>query len=319
VIKEYNTAFQRIFYLKNKLIGKALYNVKCGWQEPAVKKILDKMIGKGVFFKEKEFEFDVKGEKKIFSITSKYVDLNQNNESNILLTIRDITLKKEIERAKSDFASFVSHELRTPITNIKAYVQLMVQCYNEKTKCDYERYLRKTLVFADRLNELVKEFHEFNKAGADKIQIDKMNFNVDELLNDNLEATRITSPDVNIVKIGKVNIIINADPIRITQVLSNFLTNAIKYSSGKKIILKSFIENDMVLIEVTDEGIGISKEEVKKLFSRYFRAKNSAKIEGLGMGLYLAKKIIKAHKGEIGARSEVGKGSTFYFSLPVNH
>jgi len=273
-ITEVNTAFLQMFNLRSRPLGKSLYTINPGWEQPELKKLLERMISKEVYFRDKEIEFVINGEKKIFRNTSRFIHHNHNNDLKILLTLNDITLMKETERVKSDFASFVSHELRTPITNIRAYVQLIEKCHKENSKCDYERYLSKTLLFTERLNGLVNELHEFNKAGADKIQIEKKDFNLEELINDNIETIEMTFPDVKVEKIGKTDLTINADPIRITQVLTNYITNAIKYSDGKKVTVKSLKDNENVIIEVSDEGKGIPEENLKKLFSRYYRAAN---------------------------------------------
>ena len=230
---------------------------------------------------------------------------------------QDITKEREAQIAKTDFINFVSHELRTPITNVKAYAQLMERCIKENRSCDIERYLSRTQEIIERLNSLVHELHESNKAEIDKIQIEKNPFNLEELINDNIEALSITFPEQKIEKEGKVDLLINADANRITQVFTNFVTNAIKYSGGKEIKVKVITEKEKVLVSVIDKGKGLTKQQKENMFSKYYRVASTSKVEGLGIGLYLAKKIIDAHHGEIGVQSEEGKGSTFYFSLPI--
>ena len=317
-ITKANDAFFKTFKLNGPAtIGKSLVNVHEQWAQPEIHNTLKEMIARDIYFKEKELEFTIDGEKKILSVTSKFIHHNQNTDKKILLVITDITTRKAIDQARSDFASFMSHELRTPITNIKAYVQLLQKCYNDENTCDVPRYLKKTLLFTDRLNDMIKELHEFNKAEAGKIQIDKKSVNIEELINDTLETFKITYPDQEIEKEGKADAVVHADPVRITQVFTNYITNAIKYSGGKKVKVTLAQEGSKVTVAVIDQGKGISKEEMKKLFSRYYRSQSTSKVEGLGMGLYLVKKIISEHKGEVGVKSEEGKGSTFFFSLPV--
>lgn len=222
-----------------------------------------------------------------------------------------------MEIAKRDFSNFVSHELRTPITNIKAYADLIEKCLKEKRECDIEKYLSKTKLIIERLNGLVNELHESNKAESGKIQIEKKKFNFEELIDDNLETLSVTYPEQKIDKEGGADIMIEADPHGISQVFLNFITNAIKYSGGKdiKVILES--DKERVKVAVVDKGKGLTKEQMENMFSKYYRAETTSRVEGLGVGLYLAKKIIDAHQGQVGVRSAEGNGSEFYFSLPL--
>jgi PAS domain S-box-containing protein len=317
-ITKANNAFYDIFKIKGPdIIGKPLADVHERWAIPEIYNSLKEMISRDIYFKEKELDFPIDGEKKALSITSKFIHHNQNTDKKILLVITDITQRKAIEQARSDFASFMSHELRTPITNIKAYVQLLEKCYQENNTCEVPRYLSKTLLFTDRLNDMIIELHEFNKSEAGKIQVDKKPINIEELINDTLETVKITYPGQEIEKEGKADAVVNADPVRITQVFTNYISNAIKYSRGQKVKVALARSKDTVTVAVIDQGKGIPKEDIKKLFSRYYRSKSTSNIEGLGMGLYLAKKIITEHKGEVGVESEEGKGTTFFFSLPV--
>jgi PAS domain S-box-containing protein len=312
-----NDSFFRIFKLRGPgTVGKSLVSLHEQWALPEVRDTFNEMIDNDVYFKEKELEFIIDGEKKILSITVKFIHHNET-EKRFLLVITDITSRKAIDQARSDFASFMSHELRTPITNIKAYLQLLEKCYNDDNPCDVPRYITKSLMFTDRLNDMIVELHEFNKAEAGKIQVDKKPLNIGDLINDTLETVMVTYPDQEIEKEGEIDAMVEADPVRITQVFTNYITNAIKYSGGKKVKVRLEHEQDEVTVAVIDQGKGIAKDEIKKLFSRYYRSKKTSKVEGLGMGLYLAKKIIKEHKGEVGVKSEEGAGTTFFFKLPV--
>lgn len=230
---------------------------------------------------------------------------------------QDLTTDRVIEVAKRDFLSYVSHELRNPITSIKAYIGLIEKCWREKRECDFEKYFLKTKAIIEQLDGLVTELHESNKAEVGKIQIDKKEFNFEELIDDNLETISATDPKQKILKEGIANTMIKADPQRISQVFLNFITNAIKYSGGREIKVILNHDKEKVTVSVIDKGQGLSKAQLKKMFSKYYRANGNPKVEGLGMGLYLSKKIITAHNGSIGVNSEEGKGSEFYFSLPI--
>lgn len=317
-IESSNEVFNKLFRIKAKVAaGKTLPDIHPRWKENDLKKLINNLIEDERYFKKKEIEFFFDDEKRVFSVTARFIHHNHNRDLKILLAFDDITIEKQIETARSDFASFVSHELRTPITNIKAYVQLIEKCRKENRDCDYEKYLSKTLLFTDNLTSLINELHESNKAGSEKIQIEKRQVILGHVIDDALETLRTTFPGQEFIKEGKANVKVNVDPVRITQVLTNFITNAIKYSEGKKVTIQLKVDLKNVTIKVKDEGKGINKEELKNMFTRYYRSKSALKKEGMGMGLYLAKKIIKAHSGEIGVESKVGIGSVFYFSLPL--
>lgn len=312
-----NESFFKIFNLNGPAtIGKSLFDIHKKWSSPSIKESLEEMVSKNLYFAEKETEFVIDEKKKILGLTVKFIH-NTEKEKRFLLILTDITARKVLDQARTDFASFMSHELRTPITNIKAYLQLLEKCYKEENVCDVPKYLKKSLLFTERLNDMISELHEFNKAEGGKIQVEKRPLNIEDLINDILETIRISYPEQEIEKAGSANAIVNADPVRITQVFTNYITNAIKYSGGKKVKVCLERNEDMVTVAIVDQGKGIPKEEMNKLFSKYYRVKSTSKVEGLGMGLYLSKKIIKAHNGEVGVRNEQQEGATFFFKLPV--
>lgn len=143
--------------------------------------------------------------------------------------------------------------------------------------------------------------------------------NVEELIKECCEHAKING-DITIVTHGDLSLKVDADINKIDQVLVNFISNAIKYASNsKEILISSELIDSMVKISVTDKGNGIPQEKVPHLFDRYYRAESEgSSYSGLGLGLYICAQIVKKHGGQIGANSKIGKGSTFWFTLPLS-
>lgn len=225
--------------------------------------------------------------------------------------------RMEVEN-KSEFVSFATHELRMPLTTIKAYISLLEQCFKEGVNCDHVKYLRKTHVLVDRLNSIISEMHEITKAEAGQMELNRSEFSMSALLREFVETMQQTTRHKLILETNE-DAMVNADRDKIVQVLSNYVANGIKYSpKSSKLIIRSRVKHHDVEVSVQDFGIGIPKYKKGKIFSKFYRAKNARKYEGLGLGLYLVKQIVHLHKGRVWMESEENEGSTFYFALPVS-
>ncbi len=157
-----------------------------------------------------------------------------------------------------------------------------------------------------------------------KIQLGKLNYNIttfnfNDLIDRTVENIQLTSTRHNIVKMGIVNDEVVGDKDRLQQVVINLLTNAIKYSPhSKKVFITVEQENDLIMVAVKDSGIGIAQKSLDKIFEKYHRVEEHAvQFQGLGIGLFVSYEIIQRHHGKLWAESQPGKGSTFYFTLPV--
>jgi PAS domain S-box-containing protein len=234
-------------------------------------------------------------------------------------TATDIHDQKIENEKKEEFIGFASHELRSPITTIKAYIHLIERCVNDKNDCDANEYLRKTHGLIDRLNNIVSEMHEITKAEAGKLYMQQEEFNLGTFITEFAGTMREVTKTHRIELEGNADITVCADKNRMLQVLTNYLSNAIKYSpKADKVTITVSVKEPEVEVGVTDYGIGVPEYKRGKVFSKFYRANNAKKFEGLGLGLYLVKQIIHLHKGRVWFESEEGKGSTFYFTLPVH-
>ncbi|MFV8226767.1 PAS domain S-box protein [Christiangramia aquimixticola] len=222
-----------------------------------------------------------------------------------------------LSEKKDEFIALASHELKTPLTTIKGYLQILEKKIEEPS---YKRFLTKTIVQADRLNTLIDDLLNMSRIEAGKLEFNYEVFDLREMLQD-LEETFNYSESSHklITNLGEKPLIINADRQRIEQVLNNLLSNAVKYSPhADKVYLELTHNKNKAIVSVIDEGLGLNPEQQKKVFSRFYRAESTKGINGLGLGLYLSQQIIAAHQGELAVESEVGKGSKFYFSIPLN-
>jgi PAS domain S-box-containing protein len=235
-------------------------------------------------------------------------------------TSTDIHDIKELEQQKDYFISMASHELKTPITSIKGYVQILQSVYKNKE----DDFLKNTLKIIDKqvlvLSKLIAELLDLSRIKAGSLELLKEKFDLAELITEIIDEIKLINPGhtIDFTKDGSVSVF--ADRQRISQVLINFLTNAIKYAPNSEMIQVRTIKNDIeVSVVVQDYGIGISKADQQKIFERFYRAEGASEktFPGFGIGLFIAAEIISRHGGNIGVDSEPGKGSSFYFSLPL--
>jgi len=239
----------------------------------------------------------------------------------IIAFVLDITERKRLEQRKDEFIGIASHELKTPLTSIKGYIQILERIIQQMGDEKLKLYLKKTNIYIEKLNSLITDLLDVSKIQAGKLLLNFSTFNFNDLIDETIENMQNTNKIHKITRIGKANHLIQADKHRIEQVLINFLTNAIKYSPrSDKVIVKIKNIEDNLQVSVQDFGIGIAQKSQDRLFQRFYRVESSArKFSGLGIGLYISYEIIQRHHGKTWVKSDEGKGSTFYFSLPLKN
>ena len=253
------------------------------------------------------------------SITGGFNDSDLNNSyfSGIVI---DITEQKQNDLRRSKFIGIVSHELKTPLTALKAYVQ-MLNNWAKKQKDNFSMgALSKVEKQVRKMLNMINSLLNLSGAEAGKIHLTKQTFSLNELLSEVMEETLFITATHPIVIAPFEPILVNADRDKIEQVLVNLLSNAAKYSdNGMPINIACNPDEEKVTISIRDQGMGISAENIDKLFLPHYRveSKETEKIDGFGIGLYLCSEIINRHKGKIWVDSEMGKGSTFNFTLPI--
>jgi two-component system sensor histidine kinase VicK len=234
--------------------------------------------------------------------------------------LQDVTEIKQDEQRKNDFIAMVSHELKTPLTSIKAYLQILDRKASKGEDKFTSNILEKSINQIGKMTTLVHGFLNVSRLESGKIEINLERFDLSLLLaevkEEFLASTKSHHLNFLLIDCNYVH----ADRDKIGQVINNLISNAIKYSPhGSTIIVDCITKDDKIYLSVKDMGIGISKSDLPKLFERYYRVNTlqSTNISGFGIGLYLCCEIIKRHHGELWAESELGKGSTFIFSLAI--
>ena len=244
----------------------------------------------------------------------------QKQPMRILGTVLDITELKRLQQQKDDFISIASHELKTPITSLRASIQLMNRM---KDMPAAEGRIAKLIEQADKSMQkviiLIDDLLNVSRMNEGQLQLSKTQFTLSHLLNQCCQHVRMGG-NYNLIFQGDENLTVYADEHRIDQVVVNFINNAVKYAPGSKdIYLTVERQGNMARIAVKDTGPGIDPEKQAHLFNRYYRADyTDYQTSGLGLGLYISSEIIKKHGGNIGVESEPGKGSSFWFTLPLN-
>lgn len=232
----------------------------------------------------------------------------------------EIEYRKQAERKKDEFISIASHELKTPLTSVKGYVQLLERSVEKGDTATVKKHLEKAQVQLEKLNELIADLLDISKIESGKLKFNKKYFSLDSMLDGVIEIIHQSNPGFKILKTGAVGKEIFADEMRIEQVVINFLTNAIKYSPGtNEVQINVQLKNEsQIFLGVRDFGIGISPEEQKSVFDKFYRVEQtSIHFQGLGIGLYISAEIIRRHGGEVGVNSVLGEGSEFYFNIPL--
>lgn len=291
------------------------------WNIPKLKVLLEKILPANSHFDNYEVEIDLPHlGRRTMLLNARRTYRQVNNTEAILLAFEDITNRKQLEKQKDDFIGIVSHELKNPLTSIKIYAELLKK-HHQQTKDERGSYfLSKMSEQMEKLTQLMASFVNVYKIQSGNLMLHKKSFLLDELISSVVSDFQYSTKSHVVECLGQSKAKIYADKERIEQVLVNLISNAIKYSpESDKVIVRSSQEGDSVNVSVQDFGLGIPKEEQGKVFERFFRVrgKKEKDIAGLGLGLYISFEIITQHKGKIWVESKLGKGSTFYFSLPV--
>ncbi len=245
---------------------------------------------------------------------------NNSSIHGIIQNFRDITERRMEEKQKEEFIGIASHELKTPVTSIKAYTQILYETLKEKDDHYSADLLLKMDHQIDRLTTLIKDLLDVTKISEGRLDIRHEKFDLNELIDEVVQDMQLTTKKQTILKELQELKPIKGDRERTAQVIVNLLSNAIKYSPhADKVIIKTSVVDEEVVVSIQDFGIGISKEMQKKLFRRFFRVtdETSSTFPGLGLGLFISTEIIKKQKGRIWVESTPKEGSTFSFTLPL--
>ena len=231
----------------------------------------------------------------------------------------DITDRKEVEQMKEDFISIASHELKTPLTSLKALIHIFHLSFLKQMKGDGAKLLNIMDAQLDKLTKVIKDVLDVSTMQGGALPLIYEEFDFSALVQETVKNIPDT-PQLHFLLIQEnESIIYRGDRLRLQKVIANILTNAVKYSpEANQVLINSVISDDNILLSVQDFGIGVDRENLTRIFERFYPSNGGLKFGGLGLGLYISKEIIKAHKGKLWVESQEGKGSIFYFLLPIN-
>jgi PAS domain S-box-containing protein len=234
-------------------------------------------------------------------------------------TATDIDALKKLQQQKDDFISIASHELKTPITALKASLQLLDKMKDNLSAEMLPKLIMQSRKSMQKISTLVDDLLNLGRLQQRNLQLNKTTFTISEMLNASCNPISVAGKHVFYIS-GDKELQVYADEHRIEQVVVNLVNNAVKYAPDSNEIV-FFIQqiNDAAKISVKDNGPGIPQDKLPHLFDRYYKVDHAGyQGSGLGLGLYISSEIVKRHGGEIGVESELGKGSTFWFTLPIN-
>lgn len=318
-----NSHFLNTFKVSiNETKGRQLYELGNGqWNIPELKKMMEDILptNNPVLDYEVEHEFPHIG-RKLMLLNAHRIELEGKFKDRILLAIEDITERRAIEQRKDDFLSIASHELKTPLTTVVGYMQMMPRLIPENAGDKLRSVVDKAGIYVERLNQLLTELLDMSKIQTGNIELHKELFDFDKMVAEAVEGLRTATPGSRILCKGETGVQYFGDESHLTQVMTNLISNAIKYSpNAKEVEIYVTTVSDFIKVSVKDYGMGIKEDEQKKIFERFYRVGSIQKeFPGMGIGLYICDQIIKNHGGLVWVESELGKGSVFNFTLPVS-
>lgn len=252
--------------------------------------------------------------------------VGQSLHSNLgcILIMHDLSKEEELERMKLDFVSLASHELKTPLTSITGYLSVFLDENKGKIPKEEMDLIEKSLISSKQLYILVQNLLDVNKIESNQISVSIEQIDYKPIITKAVEDLRGQATQKNILltlNLPQVSLPkVLADPVRIDEVITNLVANAINYTNPNgKVEVDVTVSPNEVATQVSDTGVGIPKEAIPHLFSKFFRVSNLTQkmSKGTGLGLYIAKSIVEKHHGKIWVESEFGKGSKFFFTLPI--
>jgi two-component system phosphate regulon sensor histidine kinase PhoR len=323
-IRMVNDALRKLFPLPQEVLNKTLLElIRHTELEEAIREAIRE--GKGSAFElilpsfpERTFEVNVA------SIPSSPVSHSPEgkNMEGAVAVFHEISRLKELEKVRQDFVANVSHELRTPLTTIKGYAETLLEgALKEDVAFQFTQVIKK---HADRLTKIVEDLLMLSRIESKEFRLNKESLSLQDLVNDVIDYVRETAEKKGITVDRSEpfpSLRTEADRNYLEQVLINLIDNAIKYTPDGGKITISVVEKQGQEIEfsVRDNGIGIPKEDIPRIFERFYRVDKGRSQEsgGTGLGLSIVKHLVHAHGGRVWVESRLGEGSTFHFTLPL--
>ncbi|HEX9376322.1 MAG TPA: ATP-binding protein [Actinomycetota bacterium] len=238
-----------------------------------------------------------------------------------VVVARDITAELESDRLKGDFVATVSHELRTPLTPLKGFLATLLAGTGDEDRTSRQEYYRIMQNQVSRLERLITDLLEVSRIEGGSVPVDSRSVEVAALVREQIAEFAQHQPDRTVhLRAPAGPVFVHADPFRVSQVVSNLLSNALKYSQPDTPVELTVAQaGELAIVSVRDEGDGIPVSEQDRVFERFHRVEGhmTRRTGGTGLGLYIARRLVEAMRGRLWVVSSPGNGSTFSFSLPV--
>lgn len=260
---------------------------------------------------------------KIVEVEASHTLIHDKNSSDTfaLAIIRDITYEKSLIERDKEFITVTSHQLNTPLSIIRGYASLLVSGKAGKLSEKQDEFTKQILTSTEKMIDLVQNMLSISRIEQEKIKLDIIDVNIAEVINSTakmFEEKANTKGLQLIVKEMPSNLIIMADPDKLKQAISNFIDNAIKYTSKGRITISVVDRPEVIDIMVADTGIGIPKSDLEKIGTRFYRSQNAIDVDnhGTGLGIYIAQTIVDKHHGHLRIESSEGQFTKFIITLP---
>lgn len=233
-----------------------------------------------------------------------------------VLTFVDITPMHDLQQAREMYVHTISHDLRTPLTVILGYAQLLPTLYREE---GVQPHIEAILKSAERMNRMIEDLVEAARLEGGEVALEIQSIRLDQFLPEFLQRSSTALDISRIVTEVPALPPVAADPSRLERILTNLLTNALKYSSPETLVeVRARQDGPALVVSVHDHGQGIDPDDLPHIFDRFYRPQGGRKSGSVGLGLYITRSLVEAHGGQIRAESTPGVGSEFYFTLPLN-
>ena len=303
-------------------------------------KKIDNFFSSGKVIKPKEYYIETTNGK-FWIILSMKTALKNQDEIYGIIHLKDITRRKEVDQDKNEFMSMVSHELRTPLSAMKGFLSMTLNNDYGKLNERQEKSLRRVQESNERMVTLVEDILDVSRIELGRFNLNKEPINLSDItcamirelspkIKEKEIAIKVQHKNIDCClqkhksgvdhKCKDLHIYVLADRDRLMQIIGNLIDNAVKYSfNGGEIEIEITSEENYAELQIKDNGVGIAKTDQTKLFQRFSRIHNPLSIQagGTGLGLYITKRLVKAHNGSIEVSSDKGKGSTFSVKIPI--
>jgi signal transduction histidine kinase len=258
-------------------------------------------------------------DRKIYDITASY---QKGSEAEVVVILFERTAEYLPEDEDLDFIAFAAHELRGPITVIRGYLDVLSDELEDKLSGDQAELIKRLVVSANRLSSYVNNILNASRYDRRHLKVHLRESSITDIydsINDDMQLRAVSQNRMLHVSFPDNLPTVAADRASISEVFSNLIDNAIKYSNeGGLVNVTAKVDGDFVKVSVEDRGIGMPSNVLSNLFHKFYRSHRSREtVAGTGIGLYISKAIVESHGGKIGVRSAEGEGSTFEFSVPV--